>query len=664
MRKQTTSFETDEDEVVAEVDVFLSKTLADKLYLFHYPTKLSVDEPEQVECLSAKIKPKQQKLEFEFKIDTDTRDYDKSRGEQFAMNVDAINPSGEAYFKSSLMDKYVFTATSPDSRESANNYAIGFLRKGELHITPLHAALELKQNFNYMDRMENSSKKSHASAEEEEEEEEAVAVTVRFEGPNAEKDKQMREKSYQYLQQKNASEPWMNVNFHQYHSYKSKMEYDNLVCPQMYNDATSCSFTPDEYLKVLIPECLHRGSSEEGTVSAKPNQPLSDQIKQLFMNAHVLRFSSIIEQLPSDVDINSVEQLIQQIAVLVQGCWVAKSEVLHAEDSVSVLTGISGKYLINARDYVVWLYTKSRVITRRDVLTAICIPDVELTSIISQLAIKSDRGWEFKYLYDAEFIESHRSIELSQEIKWDLRYKKLVKELNIGQTQKLPCPVLPRKQKRLSRSSLSEDGDESGTDTSSSSHKDNKSKRAYTAKKRMNVSPVKHPSKSSKPFHIATLDISPTFLEITPSDEVKAQLKECLEEAIRNQYVMTLSSLKELISENHLSALSSRNDFEQLIDEALLNCGAQKLKNKWPQNTTPEPLYAFWKFGNKLDRYRNILLELFSTTARTRINFFIKTVEDELREIISENDSRQIFEEYCSYKSGFFYLKGTISLDS
>ena len=50
----------------------------------------------------------------------------------------------------------------------------------------------------------------------EEEEEEAVAVTVRFEGPNAEKDKQMREKSYQYLQQKNASEPWINMNYHQF----------------------------------------------------------------------------------------------------------------------------------------------------------------------------------------------------------------------------------------------------------------------------------------------------------------------------------------------------------------------------------------------------------------------------------------------------------------
>lgn len=147
----------------------------------------------------------------------------------------------------------------------------------------------------------------------------------------------------------------------------------------------------------------------------------------------------------------------------------------------------------------------------------------------------------------------------------------------LGQTQKLPCPVLPRKQKRLSRSSLSEDGEESGTDTSSSSHKDSKAKRVYSPKKRLNVSPVKHSSKSPK-FHMATLDVSPT--ETSLSDEVKSQLKEIVEESIQSQYVMTLSSLKELISESHLSSLCSRTDFEEIIEESLLSCGAQKLKNK------------------------------------------------------------------------------------
>lgn len=137
--------------------------------------------------------------------------------------------------------------------------------------------------------------------------------------------------------------------------------------------------------------------------------------------------------------------------------------------------------------------------------------------------------------------------------------------------------LLRPKQKRHSRSSISE-GEESGTD-SSTSVKDVKSKRVYSPKKHMSVSPSKHASKS-KPYQIATLDVSPTFLETSPSDEVKTELKDYLEDAIRNQFIMTLGEIKEMISETHLSNLCNHSDFEKIIDEALLSCGAQKLKNK------------------------------------------------------------------------------------
>lgn len=42
------------------------------------------------------------------------------------------------------------------------------------------------------------------------------------------------------------------------------------------------------------------------------------------ISAHVLKYSMLVEQLPLDVDLISLERLVQQIAVLVQGCWVVK----------------------------------------------------------------------------------------------------------------------------------------------------------------------------------------------------------------------------------------------------------------------------------------------------------------------------------------------------
>ncbi|XP_054712327.1 DNA-directed RNA polymerase III subunit RPC5-like [Uloborus diversus] len=661
--------DADDDEVVSEVDVFLSKRLAETLYVFHYPHKSSNIPNDDVECLSARIKPKQQKLEMEIAINTHSSNYDRSRGEQMAINVDGLNPTGDTYFKSSYMDKCILTAKKAGS--PADRYAVGLLRKDGLHITPVHSIVDLKSGFTYMDKIDALVKKSFAQ-EEEEEEEEAVAVTVRFEGPNAERERQMRQKSFKYQQQKNATEPWINVNYHPLGSSRSKMEYEMLSCSCMYQDVTSSCVSSEEYMKVLVPEALrqsgfHAAKAEELAVLA--DKPLSDQIKHLLINAHVLNFSQLLEKLAAKVDPVSVERLVQQFAVLVQGCWVVKSELLYDEDSVSAATGLNAKMLISARDYIVWLFTKSRIVTRNEVLASVYIPNEDLKNILSQIAVQSGRGWEFKYPMDADFLESHPAIEQSQEIKWDLRYKKLVKELSLGLSnsegdfqKQLHLIAARQKQKRHSRSSLSEDGEESGTDSASGS-KESKTKRSSGPKKRSNVSPSK-PGAKAKPYHIATLDVSPTFLETTPPDDVKAELCELVGEAIKNQCIMRLGDLKELVSESPLNSLVGRSDFEKLVEEALLRSGAQKIKNKWPQNTTPEPLYAFTKFGNKTDRYRNALLDLFSTTARARTNFFVKKVEDELREILSDADCRQMFEDYCIYKSGFYYLKGTVSTDT
>ncbi|KAG8188283.1 hypothetical protein JTE90_012116 [Oedothorax gibbosus] len=628
------------DEVVFEADVFLSQALADSLYLFHYPTtnKCFATE-EDVEYLSARIKPKQKKLEMEIGINTHSGSYDKSRGEQMAYNVDGQNLTGEPYFQSSRMDKYSLTGMKAD--KSNESYAVGFVRGGELHITPLHTVMELKPAFVHMDKMDSATKKAQ-NPEEEDTEEEAVAVTVRFEGPNAEKDRQQRQKSFQYVQQKNASEPWADINIHKLGKYK---------------DIQNESTTPLDYVKELLPECYRMcGYSKDEIAQVQdPNQnlTLSDQIKQLLTNAHVLTMSMLMEKLPSSVSKSDVVQRIPQCAVLVQGCWAAKSELIYKEDSVSSHSGMSAKLLINARDYVLWLFTKSPYVTYREVLKVIYIPDADFQSMVSPMAIKANKRWRFKFSCDEEFLKSHPSVEKQQELKWEFRHKSLVNDLNMRDSEvESPKSSTTRpRQKRHSRSSISE-GDESGTDTSAA--KDAKSKRQQTAKKRLVLSPSKVPPKISASYQ--------GYLECSPA--VKLELGEFVGDALRSSFCMTFSELRALVLESHLGSLVGRGDFEKVLEEALAEYGAQKLKNKWPQNTVPESLYAFAKFGNKLDRYRVALLEMFSTTARARTNLFVKKVEDELREIISEGDCRQIFEEYCVYKSGFYYLKGTISPDN
>ncbi|XP_042899644.1 DNA-directed RNA polymerase III subunit RPC5 isoform X2 [Parasteatoda tepidariorum] len=661
----------DTDEVVFESDVFLSKALADNLYLFQYPTKsnqATEKADEESECLAARIKPNQQKIEMEFGLNVHSNSYDKSRGEHIALNVDGKANGNNTFFNSPYMDKSVISGSK--AIMNPENYALGLLKKGELHLVPFYSILELQPHCVQMDKMDSQAKKSNP--EEEEEEEEAVAVTVRFGGSNADKNKQMRERSYQYYQQKNASEPWINLNYHTLGSSKAKLEFEKIICAEMYKDAVQEFMGSQDYIRNLIPDSLRLSGH---TTSEKNkflfDKPLSDQMKSILINGQLLTYPMLVKRLKSTPNINdaSVELQLNQLAVLVRGCWAVKSELLYDEKYISPYTGFPRNVLINARDYMLWLFTKSSFITRQEVLSAVQIPSRDFESIATSLAVKTDRCWQFKFPDDQEFLESHPDIAERQAMKWDLRYKKLVKDLNIGMQDssggpsKTPFVVTPRpRQKRHSRSSQSE-GDESGTDSMYGTKDYNKSKRSCAPKRNSLASPTKQGSKG-KSFNFATLEISPTFLENSPPADLMAEVKEYVGDIMRTQYCMKLNEIKELVSQSHLSNIATRSDFEKLLEQALVECGAQKLKNKWPQNTVPETLYAFAKFENKLDRYRNALLDLFCSTARARMNLFVKKVEDELREIVSESDCKLLFEEYCVYKSGFYYLKGTIAPDS
>ncbi|CAF92192.1 unnamed protein product, partial [Tetraodon nigroviridis] len=70
------------------IDVYLAKSLADKLYLFQYPVRPSSMTYDDVSHLSARIKPKQQRVELEMAINAMSPNYCCSKGEQIALNVD------------------------------------------------------------------------------------------------------------------------------------------------------------------------------------------------------------------------------------------------------------------------------------------------------------------------------------------------------------------------------------------------------------------------------------------------------------------------------------------------------------------------------------------------------------------------------------------------
>ncbi|KOB52325.1 putative RNA polymerase III 80 kDa subunit RPC5 [Operophtera brumata] len=126
-----------------QVDVFLSKALANNLVVLQYPVRPGNRDWNDIKIKNAAIKPKNQMFRLEVALDTYSDKYCPSKGEQIAVNTDGQQESTwhvkekdkSLYFKQGMMDKIVLESSAPciDTKK----YAVAILQDKELHITPI-----------------------------------------------------------------------------------------------------------------------------------------------------------------------------------------------------------------------------------------------------------------------------------------------------------------------------------------------------------------------------------------------------------------------------------------------------------------------------------------------------------------------------------------------
>lgn len=457
MASAAANSEDEDDTVVKEVDVYISKALAETLYLLQYPQRSVGRSYNGERCVAARVKPKQQKLELEFALNTSDPTYDSVRAEQFATNADASSTrSGDQkpFFESSRMDKQILTSVKSSS--AAENYAVGVLRPGELHLSPLSAIVQMMPTFPYLDQSDAKARAAEAATEEEEEADEPKAVTVRFAQQETDRSKRAREKSFRFMQQKQESEPWIEATFHNFGSERSGVERSMLVCPQMDRDESELPKTIQDYFKDLILERPSDGSqgpgqasqakqstdsralfkaSQEVSMHALSNLPLQDHIKAVLVSAKVIDFAKLMSVLPPKSDPTSVVRFLQQVAVLIQGCWVVKSEVLYPKDSFSPRTGVPAEIMCRARDFLLYLYTQSRHVTQTKFAETVRLFPEDVKVLLKEIAKPTPNGWEFLLPCDRDFISKYPDVVQRQQMLWDAKQQFLSKSFRLSRQE-------------------------------------------------------------------------------------------------------------------------------------------------------------------------------------------------------------------------------------
>lgn len=173
----------------------------------------------------------------------------------------------------------------------------------------------------------------------------------------------------------------------------------------------------------------------QNVANKKTANLIKQRVKDCLLKAKIVSYEEIHQYLKGyGLESNRINQLnnkeildaLNELAVLVQGNWAIKSEILYGDSSEresTDVTGISIKLFTNARDYLLWLFTQSRTVNRLEYSRAVKMPDHDILELFNQLArFKHDtKRWEIKLPTDNRFVEQFPDIVTRQNTFWKVR---------------------------------------------------------------------------------------------------------------------------------------------------------------------------------------------------------------------------------------------------
>lgn len=90
-----------------------------------------------------------------------------------------------------------------------------------------------------------------------------------------------------------------------------------------------------------------------------------------------------------------VRRVLMKVGWLIRGNWVAQAEYVYPDGSVSGTNGVTAEQMRNARDYILYRFTKCDRLERSQLVTITQLPVEEIREILCSIAKlnPADRTW-------------------------------------------------------------------------------------------------------------------------------------------------------------------------------------------------------------------------------------------------------------------------------
>jgi DNA-directed RNA polymerase III subunit RPC5 len=413
----------EEDEIIREIDVFISPELAQSMHLIQFPlTPASntgprkVNKPKPAVPKAARIKPQHANLELEYEIPSST--FSRQRQIPGALDLKTRRFSSHNIPLTTHMAMGVFDSTG-----------------SRIDLIPLHRIMQMRPAFKHIDDL-------HQNEEDDilEEEDKKESKQIMFKKQENERTLIARQSSYAYKKACEGEEEWVDLDVYNDKSQEYSNEWKKIHCSQATRDKTLRFVKAGKvggntgYVRSLnyLPGIVNKDDAEDFMPHMDPKytddwmKDLTTRVANLLQAKQGLpiSFPVIRSRFNGAISDHALIQAISASATLVRGNFVLKSSIMRLSKPVA-----------NARDVILILLNKYGII-QRDILqkvygqcedtSALITIDV-INALLAMLARPTTNGMEMKLDDDLTFEEEFSEVARLHEMYWQKREEELIK---------------------------------------------------------------------------------------------------------------------------------------------------------------------------------------------------------------------------------------------
>ena len=450
--------DTLDDEVIGEVDVFLSQPDENSaVHVLQYPLRnAQVGIGKERHIAGMRVRPKHGRIEVNMAV------FPNHPNPNEVTSADGCSKSfdnNQELTEEKDIGSEQCLRSGTQLSEPPSNFAVGkycspaqsSTGQPSFTIVPVRSVAKLRPSFDYLDtfdmrnvrkRLEDKVLQANARGEVEKATDAKGSgvsqLQVSFRKRETEKAAERRKNSYAVFQEREDKEPWISVDFVAEDDPQVRSTYEKLFeqppmvnrgakDEAMFEEETQYTDLYQAHTRHVRTGLVAKGNTSSDPLSIRALQklPIESSVGQILRHARIITFNDLVRLVSPHTPRLEILKVVKNLGFCIRGCWVARKGLREAIGRQKV----PGERYDASRVIILDLFRRSRIVSMKEAILALgddlIISHGSVETILKEI---SDRkrgvGWELRLMDDDSFMNEYPEEFRQQNNDWDQRLEK------------------------------------------------------------------------------------------------------------------------------------------------------------------------------------------------------------------------------------------------